>query len=110
MRLRLFAACALGAALAGCQGVPADYKPDPTLQSASAAALRGKISSACVITQRGRSSRTTGDLQRACGCYSGRIWSAMDAAEVGFYRQNGYFADSARPKGEAAIKACGLVG
>jgi len=99
---------AIAALVSACQGVPADYKPDPSLKSASVATLRGKIASACVITQRGRSSRSTGELQKGCGCYAGSTWKAMTPPEVTFYRENGYFSDATRPKAEAALKSCGL--
>jgi len=95
-------------ALAGCQGVPADYKPDPSLKSASVAKLQSKVAEVCVKAQRAKGSVTTGEVSKPCGCYASRALKAMDKSEIEFYRGNGYFADSARPKAQAALEACGL--
>lgn len=107
--IRVAGTLIIAAVLVGCQGVPADFKPDPSLQTASVPALKSKIASSCVISQRARSSASTGELQRKCGCYAGKLWTDMSDAEVTFYRTNGYFGDSVRPKGESAIAACKLT-
>lgn len=96
------------AALVGCQGVPADYKPDPSLKSASVAKLQGKVADICVKTQRAKGSVSTAEVSKPCGCYASRAMKAMDKDEIEFYRNNGFFADSARPKAQAALNACGL--
>lgn len=107
--IRLLAGVLIAALVTGCQGVPADYKPDPTLKTASVPVLRSKIASACVISQRARSSASTGELQSKCGCYARRTWADLSEPEANFYRANGYFADSARPKANAALSACKLT-
>lgn len=101
-------ATGLAFVLTACQGVPADFKPDPKLKTESVGALKARVARACVISQRAKSSATTGVLETGCGCYAGKMFSAMSKDEVSFYRANGYFADSARPKGQAALAACKL--
>lgn len=102
----------LGAAVvlmvAGCQGVPTDYKPDPKLKTASVAQLQSGVAAVCVKAERARSSSSTAELSKPCGCYASKAIKAMDKAEIDFYRANGYFADSARPKAQAARASCGL--
>lgn len=109
LAVRCCAAFVITLAVAGCQGVPADYKPDPKLKTESVAALKARVVKACVVTQRAKASLTTPELQRSCGCYAGRTFSALSQEELGFYRENGYFNDSARGKGEAALTACKLT-
>jgi hypothetical protein len=104
------AALVAGAVLlvAGCQSVPADYKPDPALKTESPAKLQARVTEACVKSQRARSSLQTPELRKTCGCYAAATFKAMDKSEVEFYRANGYFSDVTRPKGEAARKSCGI--
>ena len=94
--------------VAGCQSVPATYTPDPALKSASPAQLRAKVTSTCVLAQRGKSSLTTGELQSKCGCYASGAFKAMSKDDVTFYRTNGYFSDASRPAAQKALNACGL--
>ena len=107
---RLMPATVIGLVLIGCQGVPADYKPDPTLLTATPAALKKRVVNACIASQRTKSSLSTPVLRQRCGCYTDRTFKTMDAEELKFYRNNGYFNDSTRPDGRAALEACGLVG
>ena len=106
--VRPLATIALVLALASCQGVPADYKPDPKMKTESVAALKSRVVKACVVTQRAKASLSTPELQKSCGCYAGKTFGAMSKEEVSFYRENGYFNDSARNKGETALTACKL--
>lgn len=106
---RPFATLALVLTLAGCQGAPADFKPDPKLKTESVAQLKARVVKACVVTQRAKASLSTPQLQKSCGCYAGKTFEAMSPEEMGFYRQNGYFSDSARAKGETALAACKLT-
>ena len=94
--------------IAGCQSVPADYAPDPALKSASPAQLKAKVVSACVMSQRAKSSLTTGELQSKCGCYATGAFKAMGKDDIAFYRANGYFSDASRPGAQKALNACGL--
>mgnify|MGYP001171486511 CR=1 FL=1 len=94
--------------IAGCQGVPGDFKPDPKLKTASAGQLQIAVRDVCIKAQRAKSSASTAELTKSCGCYAGKALKAMDKGEVDFYRTNGYFADSARPKAQTALNSCGL--
>lgn len=104
------AAIMVGAAvvLLGCQGVPADYKPDPKLATATMPQLQAGVAAACIKTQKAKQSASTAELTKPCGCYAAGAFKAMDKTEVDYYRANGFFADSARPKAQAALNACGL--
>lgn len=108
MSWKIAAAAAVGLVVVGCQSTPADFKPDPKLKTASISALKSKVAAACVITQRARASLATPVLQKSCGCYADRTLKEMTPAELAFYRESGYFSDSARAKGEAALNSCGL--
>lgn len=105
---RVVLVCVAAAALVGCQGVPADFKPDPSLKSAPVAKLQSKVADICVKSQLAKGSVSTAEVSKPCGCYAGRALKAMDKTEIEFYRTNGFFADSARPKAQAALEACGL--
>lgn len=98
------------AVIAGCQGVPADYKPDPKLKSASIASLKSRVQDACVVTQRAKASTATPALQKSCGCYASRTMKELTPTELTFYRETGYFNETARAKGQGALSACGLQG
>ncbi len=94
--------------LASCQGVPLDYKPDPALKTETPAKLQARVVEACVKSQRAKSSLQSPALRKSCGCYAAATFKAMDKTELDFYRNNGYFSDTTRPKGQAALATCGL--
>jgi len=110
LRFASRAVMALGfvALVAGCQGVPGDFKPDPKLKTASMGQLQTGVRDVCIKAQRAKSSSSTAELTKSCGCYSGKALKSMDKGEIDFYRSNGFFADSARPKAQAALNSCGL--
>ena len=105
-RAGLFAGIVL--LVAGCQSVPADFKPDPKLKTATPAQLQASVAAVCVKTQLAKQSATSSSLAKPCGCYASGAIKAMDKTEIDFYREKGYFADSARPKAQAALNACKL--
>lgn len=110
--LRFASRAVMGAAfvvmIAGCQGVPGDFKPDPKLKTASIGQLQAGVKDVCIKAQRAKSSSSTSELSKPCGCYASKALKAMDKGEIDFYRNSGYFADSARPKAQAALNSCGL--
>lgn len=98
----------LAVALWGCQSTPPDFKPDPKLKTASMAELQRGVAAACIKVQKAKQSASTAELNKPCGCYAAGAFKAMDKDEVAFYREKGFFADTARPKAQAALNACGL--
>ena len=94
--------------VAGCQSVPADFKPDPKLKTATLAQLQSNVAAVCVKSQLAKQSATSSSLAKPCGCYAAGALKAMDKTEIDFVRENGYFADSARPKAQAALGVCKL--
>jgi hypothetical protein len=94
--------------LTGCQSVPADFKPDPALKAATPAKLQSHVADLCVKSQRAKASVETSQVAKPCGCYARGALKAMDKTEIEYFRANGFFADSARPKAQAALNACGL--
>ncbi|MCA0424739.1 MAG: hypothetical protein LCH61_15730 [Proteobacteria bacterium] len=108
---RTFGRAVLAAGVAlllwGCQSMP-EFKPDPKLKTASMGELQRGVAASCIKVQKAKQSASTAELSRPCGCYASGALKAMDKTEIGFYRENGYFADSARPKAQAAMNACGL--
>lgn len=105
---RVAAIAVVGLVVAGCQSVPPDYKPDPSLKTASLPKLQAKIADVCIKAQRQKGSVATSEISKPCGCYAGKALKAMDKTEIDFYREKGYFAESARDKAKAALNSCGL--
>lgn len=111
MKLRAYCAVAFlgGVLLAGCQtaGPPAGFTPDPKLKTATARQLEDEVWRTCLRTQQrlGTDSTTS---SKGCRCYATGTLKAFTPEETGFYRNNGYFNDSGRTKGLAALNACGL--
>lgn len=98
----------MGLFLAGCQGVPADYKAPVELKGASVQKLQNFLHDTCIRSQRAKQSLDTQALSKACQCYSQRAIKAVDKADLDFLRDKGYFSDTARPKAQVGFNACGL--
>lgn len=101
-------AAAPGAALAGASSAPFGYTPDPALRTESVPQLTARVQRGCSATQTRIQNVSTAQVARGCGCYAQRLMRSLDAAEIAAYRATGYFNDSARAKGYAAIDACRL--
>lgn len=113
MRLRDLAlpvllACAATTAAASGSGAPFGYTPDPTLKTASATELEGRVKRSCASTQAKVQNVADSSVERPCGCYATRVMKSLDPAEVEAYRNTGVFNESARTKALAAVDQCKL--
>jgi hypothetical protein len=97
-----------GEALAGASGVPADFRPDPALKTASRGELQSRIQRSCSVVQSRLQSVPVAQLSRPCACYASRTLRAFTDAELQAYRDTGLFNETARDKALAAIDACNL--
>ncbi len=114
----LVSALVLGASLIGLSGLAqAGSRPPETGLSGSSRSgldlrnltdeqLRRRIQDACIFQLSETEETIRTNAVGRCGCYAGNITKAMTKDEADELRSNGTYGKTARPKVEAALKAC----
>jgi len=99
----------ISGALAAGSSVPSDYVPDPALKKISVKQLQARVANACVVIQT-QDQLTNNDpiITKKCACYARATIQSLSPEELTEYRNTGVFNSSARNKGYAALKYCGL--
>lgn len=68
--------------------------------------LRRRMQDACIFRLSEREDTTKSKAVGRCGCYAGNVMKAMSKDEADELRNTGVFGRTARPKAEAAGRAC----
>lgn len=81
---------------------------DPQLKNATPYLLSLKVFDQCLMVQSRLMSTTQEAVHSPCSCYAKATIAGMSKDELNFMRENGYFAESVRPRALENIDKCKL--
>ncbi len=100
---------AASAAWAASSSVPTGQPTvDPQLRTATPYLLSLKVFDQCQLVQSRLMETTREAVHTPCSCYAKATIAGMSKDELDFMRNNGFFADSVRPKALANLDKCKL--